>query len=491
MPLKNGFARKFYLFAGILPGSVYTNAVRTALATEEVPNEEASRPNDAASLVLVVDENGFVSDTPFVSSTPWAIGRLVKGAASSEHFEFGGFFGEHGAQTAAIDALTTVLVKNTLIPEEGISAVPEPSEASDNAVFDDSADQSAVTKLVRPITSEDIRELTATLFDHLGWRPEREAPWIIQSFTYSLKKPSKKDDDPLNSFYAEDIELVHKAFAEGNFGAAFKQFVESEQSPNRTDIDSEKSALLSGLHPSRLPLAAWPGSHPLVTAQQFAVNTIQSKLAEEGIFSVNGPPGTGKTTMLKDIIAMVVQKRADALAEFRNPLDAFADRINIEGPIRTSPPQRLHPSLCGFGMVAASANNGAVENISKELPGIGSIDAAIDIDYFSAVSDSLELEEGKSRAAERKSWGLISAALGNSTNRNRFASSFWFTDKKSQHLPDETANPLAQFCLPDWIEKTRTRVPSWPRGRQPQGRDGRPRKIRGGGHLFGRLRRRQ
>lgn len=463
MPLKPNLARKFYLFAGILPGSVYTNAVRTALATKEVPNEEASRPKDAASLVLIIDENGFVSALPFVSTTPWAIGRLIKGAASGEAFEFGGFYGELGAQNTAVEALSAVLVKNTLIAADGVptAAVDKP-EAPENAVFDDAADHAATSKLIRPITAEDVRELTTTLFDHMGWRPEKEAPWIIQSFVYSKNKKTNKDEDPLNSFYAEDIELVHKAFAGGKIGAAFTQFVQSEQNANRTDIDADKDALLSGVHPSKLPAAAWPGSHPLVTAQQFAVNTIHTQLAEEGIFSVNGPPGTGKTTMLKDVIAMVVQRRADALAEFRNPLDAFEERINIEGGVRTSPPQRLHPSLCGFGMVAASANNGAVENISKELPGVGSIDAAVDVDYFSAISDSLDLEEGKSRSEERKSWGLISAALGNSTNRNRFVSSFWFTDKKSQLLPDGTANPLAQFCLPDWIEKARSAAPSWP-----------------------------
>lgn len=55
--------------------------------------------------------------------------------------------------------------------------------------------------------------------------------------------------------------------------------------------------------------------------QQLAVNQITS--GNERISSVNGPPGTGKTTLLKDIFAHLVVERGKELAKLNNPKDAF------------------------------------------------------------------------------------------------------------------------------------------------------------------------
>ena len=46
-----------------------------------------------------------------------------------------------------------------------------------------------------------------------------------------------------------------------------------------------------------------------------AVNTILSELEYSGIQDVNGPPGTGKTTLLLDVIAEVIVRRAKVLAD--------------------------------------------------------------------------------------------------------------------------------------------------------------------------------
>ena len=51
--------------------------------------------------------------------------------------------------------------------------------------------------------------------------------------------------------------------------------------------------------------------------QQVAVNLASN--ADEEVGSVNGPPGTGKTTLLKDIFADLVTEQARIISELSAP----------------------------------------------------------------------------------------------------------------------------------------------------------------------------
>jgi hypothetical protein len=68
-----------------------------------------------------------------------------------------------------------------------------------------------------------------------------------------------------------------------------------------------------------------PSEFPLTLMQQVAVNEGLRRVSSGGMFSINGPPGTGKTTLLADVVAAVVVERARLMTEFSAPAAAFRD----------------------------------------------------------------------------------------------------------------------------------------------------------------------
>ncbi len=458
---------RFLLFAGVISGLEYTNHLRGIFSSEPIPDSEQAGPASAAAIVIPVNGWGYVAGLPFISSTPWAIGSITEANASQRIFNFSGFFGPSGAMSKTANAVVEWLEQNTLIPKqvapsrEFVAApapfpAPAPATPANGNPKEKPFTESAPEPKYRRLTPEDVRAITTLVFHYLGWAPQKEEPFVIATQRMS----GKKLDDPLNSFYAEDLEVVQEAFLRGDVGTALRQYLECIPHAARVDLDKDAghAEMIESLDPRRLPLAAWPGTHPLVTAQQFAVNTVQRDLKDAGLFSVNGPPGTGKTTMLKDIVALVIEQRADLLATLNSPLDAFTGALKIENYSGRGTPQKLVSELLGFGIVVTSANNGAVENISRELPNTTTIDPSIGIDYFGSVADSMGVKDGKSRPGTPQSWGLVSAALGKSENRNAFAQSFWWKDK-SKHR-DSIALP--RVTLPEWVAACKSESgPSW------------------------------
>ena len=70
-----------------------------------------------------------------------------------------------------------------------------------------------------------------------------------------------------------------------------------------------------------MPFGKWPSEYSLSLMQQTAVNLSVGRECSCGrypandIVSVNGPPGTGKTTLLRDVVAANIVEKARILLE--------------------------------------------------------------------------------------------------------------------------------------------------------------------------------
>ena len=248
--------------------------------------------------------------------------------------------------------------------------------------------------------------------------------FAIRTYQY-FTRSDVPDAMLLNSFFLRDLTRARNQFENGTAPQQLARYLGLEPKQKRTEILKDDQALARVLEPMRFPKARWPvkGGHPLVLLQQAAVNIAHEELKAGGIIAVNGPPGTGKTTLLRDIVADQIVQRAERMAAFADPETAFK-----HSGVKVKAGQAfLHlyipdPSICGFEVIVASSNNKAVENVSRELPGKDAINDVHQLRHLHTVSDTLLGHE---------SWGLIAAVLGNSSNRFTFTQSFWWNDDNS------------------------------------------------------------
>lgn len=223
----------------------------------------------------------------------------------------------------------------------------------------------------------------------------------------------------LGSFFLKDLSMAAGLVRAGKAPLNLQRYLGVTSPAKHHDVLRETAHVAEAVAPPRMPSGRWPskGRHALVTLQQMAVN-VAAGSDGAALVPVNGPPGTGKTTLLRDLVADLVVKRANAMCGFDDPERAFTPGAEIRlsnAKVRLS---RVDPKLRGFEMVVASSNNAAVENVSKALPTLDAVATdAPGLRYFKSVSDFV--------GGTDDSWGLVAATLGNSKNRFDFGERAW------------------------------------------------------------------
>lgn len=210
----------------------------------------------------------------------------------------------------------------------------------------------------------------------------------------------------------------------------------------RYDLDAQKDSGKFNpavferiLQPENYPLGRYPSNpeYSLSLMQQTAVNLAAGADTSQ-MRSVNGPPGTGKSTLLYDIFAqLVVQQAADICNLSRKHIQGTEESVYYKQARIGILPEQIAEN----NIVVASSNNGAVQNIVNELPLCEKVDPQFldelkEADYFRELANSSVKEvseksdDGKKHARSvmtpnadhNEKWGLFSLEGGKSANMN-------------------------------------------------------------------------
>ena len=236
-----------------------------------------------------------------------------------------------------------------------------------------------------------------------------------RSLCYKFIKNVEYEEANLHSFFIKDLEKAKKINSDKLDLYLFgndKEKINLESQPDSENFQPELFETI--LMPNKYPNGRFPSNpdYALSFMQEVATNIAINSSAE--VRTVNGPPGTGKTTLLKDIFAHYVVEQAHQICNLKNKKIQDEQQYNEKYKIGILPYE-----ITKGNIIVASSNNSAVQNIVKELPRIDSIypdflEEIKEVDYFTDIANSDQLDDKKSIKEEL--WGIFSLEGGASSN---------------------------------------------------------------------------
>lgn len=403
--------------------------------------------------------------------------------------------------------------------------------------------------------------------------PGQDSLGFMAYCRYPSQEKRDMDEDPVDytdlgkSFFLNDIILLSELVATDAFGDSSEyeervisyilagyEKTKGMGSMSRTVISPGEPVPAMRvffekiLNVNKAPMGKWPAKFMPALMQQVAVNIAIDKEGHTPIFSVNGPPGTGKTTLLKEIIASNIVDRALLLAKSGTDPDAlFEKRAFRQGPLedRGNAYYQYAPNYYAlkddtvndYGMLVASCNNAAVENITIDLPKgkdiLESLESSEDddgevkkgLDEVHALFDLEKSEDIETITVYKKSreekdifftryankllgrndcWGLVSAPFGKRSNIKNYCNAVlkpFLEEYKSNtsrelhkqkyakqrerflrqyELVGKLQKELAQLCASgESISASGGNIPAWLQSLSPEELSGKRRALEG------------
>ena len=314
-------------------------------------------------------------------------------------------------ESFAISKFTFILLKN-LISKSYDDIEYEIKKFNENIEIDLKSYENYNVENVKKITSLILKELN---IDNLDEKILKKS-FYLKLFSSREEEDSNESSFAQMDFYTRDLETIAKADLKDD--SLLSNIIYSKENKNRQKIDDNKEFLEEITLPKNMPVGKWPSKFNPSLMQAAAINICTSKDYTPNIFSVNGPPGTGKTTLLKEIIADTIVKKAKIIADL-NSTDLEIMKTNTTNSYYRNY-YKIPDELKKLGIIVSSNNNSAVENISKDLP------KAEDVLSKDTLTNLFDINEHENiyftKDSENifgdnpRTWGLISAPYGKKTN---------------------------------------------------------------------------